>query len=82
MHSSSLPPPDSPLTPTFLGQYVMPRFRTLLLITSVLLILQATVIWRMGGYPIGAVLSKTVQFVLGLMCLLMFVGRYQRPSVY
>ncbi len=81
MHSSSLPPPDSPLTPTFLGQYVMPRFRTLLLITSVLLILQATVIWRMGGYPIGAVLSKTVQFVLGLMSLLMFVRAYLRsPS--
>jgi len=54
----------------------MPRFRTLLLITWVLLTLQAIVIWRMGGYPIGAVLSKTVQFVLGLMCFVMFVRAY------
>lgn len=56
----------------------MPRFRTLLLITSVLLILQATVIWRMCGYPIEPVFSKTVQFVLGLMCLVVFGMAYLR----
>lgn len=58
----------------------MPRFRTLLLITSLLLILQAIVIWRTGGYPFGPVLSKTVQVVLGLMCLAMFVRAYLRSA--
>jgi diguanylate cyclase (GGDEF)-like protein len=58
----------------------MPRFRTLLLITSVLLILQAAVIWRMGGHPSEPVLSKAVQLVLGLMCLVMFVRAYLRSA--
>jgi diguanylate cyclase (GGDEF)-like protein len=54
----------------------MSRLRILLPITSILLILEAAVIWRIGGHPIGAVLSKTVQLVLGLMCLLVFVRAY------
>src|SRR4051812_35464313 len=58
----------------------MPRFRTLLLITSALLISQATIIWRMGAHPVGALLSKAVQFVLGLMCLLLFVRAYLRSA--
>ncbi|HSS97097.1 MAG TPA: GGDEF domain-containing protein, partial [Terriglobales bacterium] len=58
----------------------MPRFRTLLLITSAVLILQASIIWRMGAHPLGAVLSKVVQFVLGLMCLLIFARAYLRST--
>ncbi len=54
----------------------MPRFWRLLLITSGLLILEAAVIWRIGATPDGALLSKAIQFVLGLMCLLIFVRAY------
>ena len=55
----------------------MPRFRTLLRTITVLLILQAAVIWRMGVQPAEDILSKTVQFVLGLICVLMFVRAYR-----
>lgn len=58
----------------------MPRFRPLLLIVSILLIVEAVVIWRVGAYPIRELLSKAVQFVLGLMCLLMFVRAYRRSA--
>lgn len=65
---------------TALDRPSLPRFRTLLLITSVLVILQAAVIWRMGSHPVGVVLSKSVQFVLGLMCLWIFVRAYLRSA--
>jgi diguanylate cyclase (GGDEF)-like protein len=58
----------------------MPRLRTLLLITSALLLLQAITIWRIGAHPVGALLSKAVQFVLGLICLLLFVRAYLRSA--
>ena len=58
----------------------MPRFRTLLLITSAMLILQASIIWRIGTHPIGTILSKAVQFLLGLMCLLFFARAYLRST--
>ncbi len=47
----------------------MPRFRSLLLTTCVVLSAQACVIWLLGGRPVGAILSETLQFVFGLICL-------------
>lgn len=58
----------------------MPRFRTLLLIILGLLILQSAVVWRMGVQPRGEVLSKVVQFALGLICLLVFVRAYLQST--
>ncbi len=58
----------------------MPRFRTLLLTTCILLIVQAFVIWTMAGQIYGETLSETVELVLGLICLLMFAKAYLRSG--
>jgi diguanylate cyclase (GGDEF)-like protein len=59
----------------------MPRFRTLLLTTGGVLIVQAGVIWGVDGQTARESLSGTVQFILGLICLVMFVKAYPRSRL-
>lgn len=58
----------------------MPRLRTLLVITCILLSLQACFLWSLRTQPLGAILSQTLQFVLGLICLFIFARAYPRSD--
>ena len=58
----------------------MPRFRTLVLITSALLMVQAVVIWKLGTQTVGETLSETLQFALSLLCVSVFVRAYLRSG--
>jgi len=58
----------------------MLRFRTVLLITCALLIVQTSVIWTMRGHTFAGILSLAVQFVLCLICLFLSGRAYFRSG--